>query len=251
MAIWTCKILDFLQYCEMETVATCSTTDGNGSYHRSTPSFFEEMTRFRHQKHCCDNQTTPTVHRNSANIACTFLFYVYLGLRDCDCGSTADGSGSYHAPALSYFEEMTRCRRQKFHWRWPGNPNGRSKSRNLGLFTFTRSQLMLWSGSGSMADGGFRRSLKWHVTDVKNIAGWPGSIDIPQIRKFMPRRSRKTSQKTSFLLLWTTPRFTALRTVFFPAITRNGICLHIRKIISWRPWLPPKIRAIHSVVFCR
>ena len=37
---------------EMETVATCSTTDRNGSYHRLVPSFFEEMTRCRRQKHC-------------------------------------------------------------------------------------------------------------------------------------------------------------------------------------------------------
>ena len=88
-----------------------------------------------------DDQTTPMVHRNSTNIACTFRFYVCLRLRDRDCCSAADGSGSCHAPALSYFEEMTHC--QKLHWRWPGNPNGRSKFRNLGLFTFTWSQLTL------------------------------------------------------------------------------------------------------------
>ena len=36
---------------EIEMVATCSTTDGNGSYHGLAPSFFEEITRCRHQKH--------------------------------------------------------------------------------------------------------------------------------------------------------------------------------------------------------
>ena len=109
------------------------------------------------------------VHRNSANIVCTFRIYVCLRLCDHDCCSAADGSGSCHAPAPSYFEEMTRCRRQRLHWRWPGNPNGRSKFRNLGLFTFTRSQLTLrwrlrcwWR---------LRRSLKRHVADVKNIVG--------------------------------------------------------------------------------
>ena len=116
-----------------------------------------------------DGQTTLMVHQNSANIACTFRIYVCLRLWDRDCCSAADGSGSCHAPAPSYFEEMTRCRHQKLHWRWPGNPNGRSKFRNLGLFTFTRSQLTL-RGS-SVAYGGFRRSLKRHVADVKNIAG--------------------------------------------------------------------------------
>ena len=90
-----------------------------------------------------DDQTTLMVHRNSANIACTFRFYVCLHLCDRDCCSVADGSGSCHAPAPSYFEEMTRCWRQKLHWRWPGNPNGQSKFRNLCLFMFTRSQLTL------------------------------------------------------------------------------------------------------------
>ena len=37
-----CKIMDFPQNCEMETVATCFTTDGNGSYHGLAPSIFKE-----------------------------------------------------------------------------------------------------------------------------------------------------------------------------------------------------------------
>ena len=53
------------------------------------------------------------VHRNSANITCTFRIYVCLRLCDRDCCSAADGSGSCHEPASLYFEEMTRCRRQK------------------------------------------------------------------------------------------------------------------------------------------
>ena len=35
----------------METVATCSMTDGNGSCHGLVSSFLEEMTRCSHQKH--------------------------------------------------------------------------------------------------------------------------------------------------------------------------------------------------------
>ena len=35
------KLWIFRTNCEMETVATCSTTDGNGSYHGLAPSFFE------------------------------------------------------------------------------------------------------------------------------------------------------------------------------------------------------------------
>ena len=144
-----------------------------------------------------NDQTTLVVHRNSANIVCTFRIYVCLRLCDRDCCSAADGSGSCHAPAPSYLEEMTRCRRRKLHWRWPGNPNGRSKFRNLGLFTFRRSQLTL------------RRRLRgwWRLPEIAQTARcrrrkhrwrWPGSIEIPQIRKFMPTRSSKASRKTSF-----------------------------------------------------
>ena len=144
-----------------------------------------------------DDQTTLMVHRNSANIACTFRIYVCLRLCDRDCYSATDGSGSCHAPAPSYFEEMTRCWRQRLHWRWPGNPNGRSKFCNLGLFTFTRSQLTL------------RRRLHgwWRLPKIAHTARcrrqkhrrrWPGSIEIPQMRKFMPTRSSKASWKTSF-----------------------------------------------------
>ena len=144
-----------------------------------------------------DDQTTLMVHQNSANIACTFRIYVCLRLCDCDCCSTADGRGSCHAPTPSYFEEMTRCQLQKLHCWWPGNPNGRSKFRNLGLFTFTRSQLTLQR----------RLHSWWRLPEIAQTARcrrqihrrrWPGSIEIPQIRKCMPTRSSKTSRKTSF-----------------------------------------------------
>ena len=46
---------------------------------------------------------------------------------------------------------------------------------------------------------------------------------------------KQNVSKNFFLLLRTTPRLTALRTVYFPAINRNGFCFHIRKIISRRP----------------
>ena len=123
------------------------------------------------------------------------VYLLLLRLHYRDCCSAADGS--CRAPAPSYFEEITCCLCQKLHWEWPGNPNDRSKFRNLGLFTFTRSQLML------------RRQLWgwWWLPTIAQTArsqrqktslGWSGSIEIPQIRKFMPTRSSKTSQKTSF-----------------------------------------------------
>ena len=185
------------------------------------------------------------VHRNSANIACIFHIYVYLHLWDRDCCSAADGSGSCHAPAPSYFEEMTRCRRQKLHWRWLGNPNGRSKFRNFGLFTFTRSQLMLWR----WLRGWWRLpeiAQTAHCRHQKHRRRWLGSIEIPQIYAYEIKQS---VLKNFFLLLRTTSRLTALHTVYFPAITRNGFCFHIRKTISRRPWPPPKNRDIHIVEF--
>ena len=84
---------------------------------------------------------------------------------------------SIRAVVFRFFEEMTRCRHQKHHRRWPGNPNGRSKFRNLSLFTFTRSQppLRRWLR-------GFRRSLKRHVVDVKNVVD--GDQDRSKFRNY-------------------------------------------------------------------
>ena len=178
-----------------------------------------------------DNQTKLTVHRNSANIACTFRIYVCLRLCDRDCCSAADGSSSCHAPTPSYFKEMTRCLRQILQWRWPGNPNSRSNFRNLGLFTFTLSQLTLrrrlMAASGDRSNGTLPTSkTSSAVTRIdRNSAN-------TQIYAYEIKQS---ISKNFFLLLQTTPPLTALRTVYFPAITRNGFCFHIPKIISRRP----------------
>ena len=152
---------------------------------------------------------------------------------------------------MSYFEEMTRCRRQILQWRWPGNPNGWSNSRNLGLFTFTRSQLTLrWRLRGW-----------WRLSEIAQTARCrrqkhrrrlPGSIEIPHIRKINAYEIKQSVSKNFFLLLRTTPRLMALRTIYFPAITRKGFYFHILKIISRRPQPPRKNRDIHIVeFFCR
>ena len=124
--------------------ATCYTTYRNGSYHELAPSFFEEMTRCRRQKHCRrppDNPIGPSKLRKYRVYLLLLRPFTSAPSRLLFHGSGS--SGSCHAPVPSYFKEMTCCRRQKLHWRWPGNPNSRSKFRNLGLFTFTRSQLIL------------------------------------------------------------------------------------------------------------
>ena len=60
---------------------------------------------------------------------------------------------------------------------------------------------------------------------------------------------KQSVSKNLFLLLRMTPRLTAFRTVYFAAITRNGCCFHILKIISRRSLPPPKNRDIHIVEF--
>ena len=100
-----------------------------------------------------------------------------------------------------------------------------------------------------MADGGFRRSLKRHVADVENIAG--DDQNRSKFRKYENlclRDQAKRLEKLLFLLR-TMPRLTALHTVNFPAITRNGFCFHIRKIISRPPEPAWKNRNKHIVDF--
>ena len=86
-----------------------------------------------------------------------------------DWCSTAESNSNCHGLALLFFEETIRGRRQKHHWRWPGNPNGRSKFRKY------RAYLLILRSRDynlcSAAGGGVRRSLKQHVADIKNIAG--------------------------------------------------------------------------------
>ena len=139
-----------------------------------------------------DDQTTLMVHRNSANIACTFPFYVCLRLCDRDCCSAADGSGSCHAPAPSYFKEMTHCWHQKLHWRWPGNPNGRWYSEFRFVYVYTIATSAPAAPPRLMTASGDRSNIP--LPTSKTSPGWPGSIVITQIRKFMPTRSSKTSR---------------------------------------------------------
>ena len=164
-----------------------------------------------------DNQATLMVHWNFTNFACTCRFYVCLRIRDRDCCSTADGSGSCHAPAPSYFEEIKRCRRQKLQWRWPGNPNGRSKFRNLRLFTFTKLQLMLqqqlrgWWRLPEIAHS--------HRADVKNTArNYQDRSKFRKYENWCLRDQARCLEKLLFAAVMPSP-LTALCTVFFPTIT--------------------------------
>ena len=190
------------------------------------------------------------VHRNSANITCPFHFYVHLRLRDRYCCSAADGSGSCHAPAPSYFEEITGCRRKKLDWRWPGNPNGRSKFRNLGLLTFTRSQL-----THRRRLRGFWRLLK--IAQTARNRRQKHHRDDKDLSKFCKYENLCLLNQAKLLekLLFPATNAAANDGIahwFFSCYHWPWFCFQIRKIISQRPWPHPKNRDIHiAEFFCR
>ena len=159
-----------------------------------------------------NDQATLTVDQNSANTSHTFPFHIYLRLQDREWCSAADDNSSCYELAPSFFEEMTRCQRQKHRRRWPGNPNSKSKFRKYRAFLpILRLRDCDWC---SVADGSFWRSLKQHLADVKNITGDDqGSIEILQLPKFMLTRSSKTIWKSSFCCSNTTIMM-PLHTVF-------------------------------------
>ena len=130
---------------------------------------------------------------------------------------------------------------KKLHWRWPGNPSGQSKFRNLGLFKFTWSQLTaaprLMAASGDSSYG-----------TLHTLKTSPAMTRIDRNSTNTQIYAYKIKQSVSqnfFLLLRTTPRLTALHTVYFPAITRNGFCFHIKQIISRWPEPTKKSRYIY------
>ena len=186
-------------FCEMEKVATCSTTDGNGSYHGLAPSFFEEMTLCRRHKHWRprpDNPNGPSKFRK---------YCVHLPLLRLFTFARSQllfrGWWQQQLPRTFVFWRDDTLPMSKLHWIWPGSPNGRLKLRNLCLFTFTRSQLTLrrrlrsWWRLSKIA----QTDVKKHCSRrQKTLPGWPGLIEIPQIWKFMPTRLSKMSRKTSF-----------------------------------------------------
>ena len=176
----------------MRTVATCSILTATAVITDSHHRFSKRWHVADVKNIACDDQTTLMVHQNSANLACTFRIYVCLRLCDRDCCSAADGSGSCHAPAPSYFEEITRCLRQILQWRWPGIEF--PQFRFVYVYTIATdapaAALRLMAASGDRSNGMLPMS--------KTCRRLPGSIEIPQIRKFMPTRSSKAFRKTSF-----------------------------------------------------
>ena len=220
------------------------------SYHGLAPSFFEEMTRCRRQNHSRrrpGNPNGPSKFRKYR----VYRFYVCLRLRDRDCCSAADGNGSCYAPAPSYFEEMTRCRRQKLHWRWPGNPNDRLKFRNLGLFMFTWSQLMLrrwlhgWWRLSEIALTACRRCQK-HRQDDQN------RLKFRKYENLCLRVQANCLQKLLFAVTNDAAIDGNVHCFFFNYHSQRLLFSPTKYNFSTTLTPPPKNRAIHIVeFFCR
>ena len=143
-------------------------------------------------------------------------------------------SKRWHIADIKTSPEMTR------------QPQCRSKFRKYRVYLpILRLKDRDWC---SKADCSFRKSLKRHLVNVKNITG-DDQVTLridrnSQLPKFMPTRSSKTSQKTSFCCS-DAAIMMLLRTVSFPTITRNSFCSHLQTIISRWPWPPSKNRDIH------
>ena len=169
--------------------------------------------------------------------------------------STTDGNGSCHGLAPSFFEEMTRCRRQKHRRQWPGNHIGPSKFGKyhvylpiLRLFMSMRSRLML---------RGWRQRQFPLTCTVEEMTRyrrqihrrrWPGSMTridwnsaITQIYAY----KIKQDLSKNISLLQGRRHYVAIAHVFFPSnVTCNGYCSHL---ISRRPCPPPTKREMHTL----
>ena len=188
--------------------------DSNGSCHGLTPSFLEQMTHCQCQKH---HLRLPSNLNDRSKFRKYHAYLPILGLRDRDWCSTADCNGSCHGLTPSFFEKMTHCRRQKHHRSRPGNSNGWLKFHKYCTYLpILHLRDRNWC---SAADGGFRRSLKQHVADVKkHRRRWPGNpkdqLKFHNYQNLMPTRSSKTSRKTYFSA-WTPPLWCHCALFFF------------------------------------
>ena len=145
-----------------------------------------------------------------------------------DWCSTADGN--CHGLVPSFFVEVTRCQCQKYRWRCPGDTNGRSKFHK---YSACLPILLLWYRNWCYsADGSFQRSLKRHVVDVKIIAGddqvtlrinWNSTMT-----EIYTYEIKQGFSKNIFLLFGHL-HYDAIAQCFFPTITHNGFCSHLRK----------------------
>ena len=88
--------------------------------------------------------------------------------------------------------------------------------RNSAIQVCLRLHYSNWcSAGGSAADGSFRRSLKQHVTDVKNIAGLTLIDRNSANTTIYAYEIKQNVSKNLFLLLRTPLRLMALRSIFF------------------------------------
>ena len=150
----------------METLATCSTTDGNGSYHGLAPSFFEELTRCRRQKHCRwrpENANGPSKFRKISRVPSAFTS-VYV----CAIETVVPRLTVAAVATLPYRRISKRLHVADIKNLIGDGQATLTVDRNSAIYVYLRLHDCNWrSGGGSAASGGFWRSLKRHVTNIK------------------------------------------------------------------------------------
>ena len=138
------------------------------------------------------------------------------------------------------------CRSQTHRRRWPSNPNGRLKFRNLFVYV---SKIAANAPAAAPRPTEIVQTARCRRR--KHRRQRPGDVqDRSKFRNYENlclRDQAKPLKKHLFAV--SSPLLQRHCELFFP--TRNGFCSHLRKIISRRPWPPPKNRDIHIEEFFR
>ena len=191
-----------------------------------------------------DDQTTLMVHRNSANIACLFHFTsVYV----CAIATVVP---QLTAAAIATHRRISK----KLHVADVKNLIGDDQIeipqfRFVYIYTIATDAPAAASRLLAASDG-FWKSLKRHVTDVKDIAEMTRIDRNSAYTKMYAYEIKQNVSKNFFFMLRTPPQLTALRTVFSCYHWQRLLFSHSKNSISQRPWPPPKNRDIHIVEFC-
>ena len=156
-------------------------------------------------------------------------FYVCLRLRDRDCCSAADGSGSFHAPTPLYFKEITRCRHQNFTGNDQATLTVDWNSAIYFVYVYEIGTNAPAAAPRLMSAFGVAQTARsWRQ---KHRQERPGPIEISHIRKVLPTKSSKTSRKTSFCC-YERRRYWRHCALFFSYYHLQRLFSHLRKIIS-------------------
>ena len=166
-----------------------------------------------------------------------------------NCGFSAKWRRWRHAPRLTEMAVVTdpRCRFSK-RWHVADVKDIGSDDQatlmvdwNSTIYVCLRLQD---NADVTAADGVFLRSLKRHVADIKNITGDDQNrLKFCNYDSLCIRDQEKPLEKHLFAAR--TPPFWWHCVLIFFYYDSQWLLFSPTKIISWRPWPPPKIRDLH------